>query len=47
MYSFYDPEEGQKLLERFGTPNFVDALGVLDFKGTEIIATLWSNHSGW
>lgn len=47
MYSFYDSEEGHKLLEHFGTPNFVDALGALDFEGAENIVTLGSNHSDW
>lgn len=47
MYSYYDPDEGQKLLERFGTPNFITALAVLDIKGTEIITTLWLNYTGW
>lgn len=46
MYSFYDPEEGQKLLARFGTPNFVDAHVVLNLKGTQIIAELWLNIWG-
>jgi hypothetical protein len=47
MYSFFDSEDGQKLLERFGTPNLVDALVVLDLEGREIVATLWKNYSGW
>ncbi len=47
MYSFYDPEEGQQLLERFGTPNFVSALTLLDFESTDIIVTLWLHYTGW
>jgi uncharacterized membrane-anchored protein YhcB (DUF1043 family) len=47
MYSFYDSQEGQELLERCNTPNLVDALGVLDFEGREIIAKLWLNYAGW
>lgn len=47
MYSFYDSEEGQKLLEQCNTPNLVDAQVVLDLEGQEIIAELWSNHTGW
>jgi hypothetical protein len=47
MYSFYDAEEGQKLLEQCKTPNLVDAQVVLDLEGREIVAALWSNHTGW
>ncbi|OJW06879.1 MAG: hypothetical protein BGO44_13895 [Legionella sp. 39-23] len=47
MYSFYNPEDGQKLLEQSNTTNFVDALNVLDDEGRKIISQLWLNHSGW
>lgn len=47
MYSFYNPEDGQKLLEQSNTANFVDALNVLDDEGKKIISQLWLNHSGW
>lgn len=47
MYSFYNPEDGQKILEQSNTANFVDALNVLDDEGRKIISQLWLNHSGW
>lgn len=47
MYSFYNPEDGQKFLEQSNTANFVDALNVLDDEGRKIISQLWMNHSGW
>lgn len=47
MYSFYNPEDGQKLLEKSNTANFVDALNVLDGLGRSIISQLWLTHSDW
>jgi hypothetical protein len=47
MYSFYDSEDGQKLLENNGTPNFVSAYAKLDFEGRQIISQLLLNYSGW
>lgn len=47
MYSFYDPIEGQKLLEKIGSPNWIDARGSLDDEGVEIIGQLWMYYSGW
>lgn len=47
MYSFFDPECGQELLEKVGTPNFVDARNYLDEEGIHIISELWNSHYGW
>lgn len=47
MYSFFDPEDGQKLLEKIQTPNFVQALSVLNKESQQIIAQLWLHHTGW
>ena len=47
MYSFFDPECGQELLIKAGTPNFVDARSHLDSEAIQIISDLWSNHYGW
>lgn len=47
MYSFFNAEDGQKLLEKAGTPNFVQARAILDQESLEIVAQLWTNHSGW
>lgn len=47
MYSFFNPEDGQKLLEKTQTPNFVQALSILNKEGRSIIAQLWLHHTGW
>lgn len=47
MYSFFNPEDGQKLLEKTQTPNFVQALSILNKEGRSIIAQLWLHHKGW
>lgn len=47
MCSFYNPEDGQKLLEKSNTANFVDALNILDSEGRSIISQLWLTHNGW
>ncbi|HGD2615552.1 TPA: hypothetical protein ACI3W1_002560 [Legionella pneumophila] len=47
MYSFFDPECGQELLEKVGTSNFVDARAYLDEEGVYIISELWNSHYGW
>jgi hypothetical protein len=47
MYSYFDPECGQKLLEKAQTPNFVQARSVLDPESIEIISQLWLYHTGW
>ena len=47
MYSFFDPECEQELLEQIGNPNFVDARNILDDEGIHIISELWNNHYGW
>ena len=45
--SFYDSEDGQKILEMVNLPNFVDALVILDDESREIIAILWETYTGW
>ena len=47
MYSFYDPDEGQLLLNRIGAHNFVSAQRILDLSAREIIAELWLYHTWW
>ncbi|MCE3045463.1 MULTISPECIES: hypothetical protein [Legionella] len=47
MYSFFDPECGQELLNKVGLPNYVDARSHLDLASIEIISELWLNHYGW
>lgn len=37
MYSFFDPECGQELLEQVGVSNYVDARSYLDDEGIHII----------
>ncbi|HHF0526764.1 TPA: hypothetical protein ACP9FK_003436 [Legionella anisa] len=47
MYSFFDPEDGQKFLEKTQTPNFVQALSILNPESRQIISELWLHHTGW
>lgn len=47
MYSFFDPECGQELLNKVGAPNFVTARSCLDEEAIQIISELWNNHYGW
>ena len=47
MYSFFNPEDGQKLLEKTQAPNFVQALSVLNHDARQIISELWLHHTGW
>ncbi|HAT3881899.1 TPA: hypothetical protein I8672_003360 [Legionella pneumophila] len=47
MYSFFDPECGQELLEKIGTKNFVEARSFLDADAINIISELWLAHYGW
>lgn len=47
MYSFFNPEDGQKLLEKTQAPNFVQALSVLNQDARQIISELWLHHTGW
>ncbi|HGU7213685.1 hypothetical protein [Fluoribacter dumoffii] len=47
MYSFYDPECGQELLIQVQSPNFVQAIFILDEEARNIIAQLWLHHTGW
>lgn len=47
MCSFYNSEEGQKILNKVGAPNLIDALAIIDFNAREIIGELWLNYTGW
>ncbi len=47
MYSFFDPEYGQELLEKTQKPNFVEARSILDEEAFQIITNLWLYHTGW
>ncbi|MDP3560975.1 MAG: hypothetical protein Q8R83_02205 [Legionellaceae bacterium] len=47
MYSFFDSEDGQKILEKAKTPNFVQALNVLDEQAREIVYQLCQHQAGW
>ena len=47
MYSFYDPECGQGLLIQAQSPNFVQAIFILDEEARNIISQLWLHHTGW
>lgn len=46
LVSFYDSEEGGKLLKRVGFHGFADLSG-LDLKRRTVIAALIMNYSGW
>ena len=46
MYSFFDAEYGQKLLEKAQTPNFIQTRSILDKESLEIISQLWLYHTG-
>lgn len=46
MYSFYNSEDGQKMLEVIGRPNIADATH-LDDEQIEIIIELMKNYQGW
>ncbi len=47
MYSFFDPEDGQKFLEKTQTPNFVQTLSILNPESRQIISELWLHYTGW
>lgn len=47
MYSFFNPEDGQKLLDKTQAPNFVQALSFLNQDARQIISELWLHHTGW
>ncbi len=47
MYSFYDPECGQKFLVDAYAANFVDAFSLMDDKRKGILLGLLDNHTGW
>ena len=47
MYSFYDPECGQELLIQAQSPNFVQAIFILDEESRNIISQLWLHHTSW
>lgn len=47
MYSFYNPDDGQKLLEAAGYPNLADLASKLDPEYAEVIAALFLNYHGW
>jgi hypothetical protein len=47
MYSFYNPDDGQKLLTAAGYPNLADLASKLDPEQSEVIAALFLNYGGW
>lgn len=47
MYSFYNPDDGQKLLAAAGYPNLADLASKLDPDYAEVIAALFLNYHGW
>ena len=47
MYSFFDPDDGQKLLVISTYENFVTLFRRLDPPGREIIIRLLASHYGW
>ena len=47
MCSFYNSEDGQKILEKVILPNFVDALAILDDESRKIVSDLCLTYSGW
>jgi hypothetical protein len=46
LASFYNAEDGGKLLKRAGFDGFAD-LGTLDFKRRTVLAALLLNYNGW
>lgn len=47
MYSFYDAIEGQRFLQRAGTPNIVDAVNCLDTNDKHLVIEMLLTYSGW
>lgn len=47
LYSFYNGDDGQKLLAVAGYPNISDLAGKLDPEYAEVIAALFLNYHGW
>jgi len=47
LASFYNAEEGQKMLNKAGCSAFGHALSVLDKKRIDVIAALMINFGGW
>ncbi len=47
MYSFFNADDGQRLLTRAGYPNICDVAAKLDGVHAEIIASLFLNYHGW
>lgn len=47
LYSFYNGDDGQKLLAAAGYPNISDLAGKLDPEYAEVIAALFLNYHGW
>jgi len=47
MYSFFNAEDGQRLLARAGYPNLCDLAAKLEGEHAEIVAELFLNYHGW
>lgn len=47
MYSFFNAEDGQRLLARAGYPNICDLAAKLEGQHAEIVAELFLNYHGW
>jgi hypothetical protein len=46
-YSHGKPECGQELLIQAQSPNFVQAIFILDEEARNIISQLWLHYTGW
>jgi hypothetical protein len=47
MYSFFNADDGQKLLIEAGFPNICDLAAKLDKERAEVIAELFLSYAGW
>lgn len=47
MYSFFNAEDGQRLLARAGYPNICDLAAKLEGEHAVIVAELFINYHGW
>ena len=47
MYSFFNADDGQRLLARAGYPNICDLAAKLEGAHAEVIAELFLNYHGW
>lgn len=47
MYSFYNTEDGAKLMDEVGIRGFADIASSLDLEARDVVAELLKNYTGW